>query len=102
MAILIFFFCVHQNLVSPRHSYNRIVMSSSLSSKLFQDNLEAKLSLANRRDMADLQPRESHFKQKHKPLLFFVDDLNYANKDKNNTQPPLELLRQILTQGMSS
>lgn len=72
-------------------------MSSTLTSKLFQDAIESKLHLVERRDMLDVSPLVS--KLKHRRLLYFLDDLNYADIDKNNTQPPLELLRQILTQG---
>lgn len=76
-------------------------MSYALTSKLFQDAIEAKLCRGDRRDLNDLTPKDSlHMsKSKFKPFLYFLDDLNYANADENNTQPPLELLRQILTHG---
>ncbi|EDO49396.1 predicted protein, partial [Nematostella vectensis] len=96
-----------QNMVSPRYPYSRIFMAASLSSRLFQEAIEAKLVVLRQRENAHLHARQaaSDSPSRHLPAiksrnqLFFLDDLHYATTDRTGSQPPLELLRQLLSQG---
>ena len=96
-----------QNLVYPRCNYTRLAMSPGFTSRLLQDAVENKLQQIQRREMKQLAAQQSvpdssarHLPHlKSRPQLLFLDDLNYAGADSFGDQPPLELLRQILSRG---
>ncbi|XP_073235787.1 dynein heavy chain domain-containing protein 1-like [Porites lutea] len=98
-----------QNLIYPRHNFTRICLSPGLTSKLLQEAIEHKLQLIQRKEMNQMALQKSlaanaptskslpGVKSRTQPL--FLDDLNSADVDEFGIQPPLELLRQILSQG---
>ena len=85
-------------------------MSRGLTSALLQEAIEDKLLLIQRREMKQLaaqqnvhDPAARNLAQlKSRPQLMFLDDLNLAGADPHGTMPPLELLRQIMSQGTRS
>lgn len=97
-----------QNLINPRHSATRICLSPGLTSKLLQEAIEHKLQQIQRKGMSQMAVKKSiqggvAVKNlpgaKARTQLMFLDDLNCAGVDAFEIQPPLELLRQILSQG---
>ena len=106
---LIYFFCNQQNLIYPRHNFTRICLSPGLTSKLLQEAIEHKLQLIQRKEMNQMALQKSLAANaptsknlpgvKSRTQLLFLDDLNSADVDEFGIQPPLELLRQILSQG---
>lgn len=96
-----------QNLIIPRYNSTRICLSPGLTSKLLQEAVEYKLQQLQRKEMNHLAVQKSLANAPTRVLpgarsvnhLFFLDDLNCASSDSFGIQPPLELLRQILSQG---
>ena len=83
-------------------------MSPGLTSKLLQEAIEHKLHQIQRKEMSQMGVKKSiqggaAVKNlpgaKSRTQLMFLDDLNCAGVDAFEIQPPLELLRQILSQG---
>lgn len=95
-------------MINPRYNSTRICLSAGLTSKLLQEAIEHKLQQIQRKEMTQLAftkaiPGAAAPKNlpvaKSRAHLMFLDDLNYAASDDFGIQPPLELLRQILSQG---
>lgn len=103
--LLIYFSFNQQNLIYPRHNFTRICLSPGLTSKLLQEAIENKLQLiqspmALQKSLAANAPTSKNLPGvKSRTQLLFLDDLNCADVDEFGIQPPLELLRQILSQG---
>lgn len=83
-------------------------MSPGLTSKLLQEAIEHKLQQIQRKEMNQSVVKKSMQAgvgvknlpgSKSRTQLMFLDDLNCAGADAFEIQPPLELLRQILSQG---
>lgn len=102
------FFSDQQNLINPRYNSTRICLSPGLTSKLLQEAIEHKLQQIQRKEMNQIVVKKSlqggvgvkNLPGAKSPTqLMFLDDLNCAGADAFEIQPPLELLRQILSQG---
>ena len=95
-------------MINPRYNSTRICLSPGLTSKLLQEAIEYKLQQIQRKEMNQIAVKKSlqggvGVKNlpgaKSRSQLMFLDDLNCAGADAFEIQPPLELLRQILSQG---
>ncbi|XP_056008158.1 dynein heavy chain domain-containing protein 1-like [Ostrea edulis] len=90
-----------QTMVLPKQTHTRVVMSQAMSSQLFLNSILGQIMELKHRATNTLTgpgqiPQAPKGKQSH---LFFIDDLNMAaSNPEGGYQPPLELLRQILTQ----
>lgn len=96
-----------QNLVNPRYSPTRVCLSPGLTSRLLREAIEHKLQQMQRKELNQMAVQKSLGNAPTRALagsktasqLFFLDDLNCASADSFGIQSPLELLRQILSQG---
>ncbi|XP_041366047.1 dynein-1-beta heavy chain, flagellar inner arm I1 complex-like isoform X2 [Gigantopelta aegis] len=88
-----------EHMVLPRHQSTTVRMSRGMTAAIFQNTLIGHIMELKNKSMTAVAPgvavAPSAAKQNH---LFFIDDLNMAAKVGNN-QPPLEVLRQILSEG---
>ncbi|XP_069111192.1 dynein heavy chain domain-containing protein 1-like isoform X2 [Argopecten irradians] len=89
-----------QNMVLPKHSSTSVIMSRCMSSELFQHTMVAQiLELKHKSSNVLSGPGGTSSPPKSKQYhLFFVDDLSHA-QCYENYQPPLELLKQVLSEG---
>eukprot|EP00794_Sanderia_malayensis_P003656 gene3656-4173_t len=91
-----------KNLVASKHKLNQIHISQGLSSKLFQQQVQT-LVLENqiRHRANPLRPPPQTKGPGTNSSLFFIDDLNLASFDQDfsNSQPTLEVLREIISEG---
>ncbi|XP_029192398.2 LOW QUALITY PROTEIN: dynein heavy chain domain-containing protein 1-like [Acropora millepora] len=96
-----------RNLVNPRYSPTRVCLSPGLTSRLLREAIEHKLQQMQRKELNQMAVQKSLGNAPTRALagsktasqLFFLDDLNCASADSFGIQSPLELLRQILSQG---
>uniref|UniRef100_A0A8W8M9M4 AAA+ ATPase domain-containing protein n=1 Tax=Magallana gigas TaxID=29159 RepID=A0A8W8M9M4_MAGGI len=90
-----------QTMVLPKQTHTKVVMSPAMTSQLFLNSMLGQIMELKHRATNTLTgpgqvPPATKSKQTH---LFFIDDLNMASSNpEGGYQPPLELLRQILTQ----
>ena len=99
-----------QNLVNPRYSPTRVCLSPGLTSRLLREAIEHKLQQMQRKELNQMAVQKSLGNAPTRALagsktasqLFFLDDLNCASADSFGIQSPLELLRQILSQGRTA
>ncbi|XP_078321878.1 dynein heavy chain domain-containing protein 1-like isoform X7 [Crassostrea virginica] len=90
-----------QTMVLPKQTHTKVVMSQAMNSQLFLNSMLGQIMELKHRATNTLTgpgqlPPAPKGKQSH---LFFIDDLNMAaSNPEGGYQPPLELLRQILSQ----
>ncbi|XP_077979356.1 dynein heavy chain domain-containing protein 1-like [Glandiceps talaboti] len=90
---------IMQNMVHSKHYFTRTVLSMGLDSTMLQQQIETRLEQVRQRAAAmAVSKGEKSVEAKH---LFFLDDVNATPTDEQTgAQPCLELLRQMLNQGV--